>query len=63
MGCCSIRVDLAANKVLVLAGRDEPRDFVDILFAHREVLPLAGLVWAAVGKDPGFTPPSLLALG
>jgi hypothetical protein len=54
--------DLAVNKVLVLAGRDEPRDFVDILFAHRRVLPLAGLVWAAVGKDPGFTPLSLLEL-
>ena len=27
-------VDLAVNKVLALAGRDEPRDFVDILFVH-----------------------------
>jgi hypothetical protein len=55
-------VDLALNKVLVLAGRDEARDFVDILFVHRRVLPLAGLCWAAVGKDPGFTPLSLLEL-
>lgn len=55
-------VDLAINKVLALAGRDEPRDFVDILFVHREVLPLAGLCWAAVGKDPGLTPISLLEL-
>lgn len=55
-------VDLAVNKVLVLAGRDEPRDFVDILFVHGQVLPLAALVWAAVGKDPGFTPLSLLEL-
>jgi hypothetical protein len=53
-------VDLALNKVLVLAGRDEARDFVDTLFVHRQVLPLAGLCWAAVGKDPGFTPLSLL---
>lgn len=55
-------VDLAVNKVLTLAGRDEPRDFVDMLFVHERVLPLAGLCWAAVGKDPGFTPLSLLEL-
>lgn len=55
-------VDLAINKTLVLAGRDEPRDFVDILYAHERILPLAGLVWAAVGKDPGFSPLSLLEL-
>lgn len=55
-------VDLAINKVLALAGRDEPRDFVDILFVHERVLQLAALSWAAVGKDPGFTPLSLLEL-
>jgi hypothetical protein len=55
-------VDLAINKLLALAGRDEPRDFVDILFVHRTVLPLAGLCWAAVGKDPGLSPLSLLEL-
>ena len=55
-------VDLAVNKVLALAGRDEPRDFVDILFVHQSILPLPGLVWAAPGKDPGFTPLSLLEL-
>lgn len=55
-------VDLAVNKILVLAGRDEPRDFVDTLQVHRQVLPLAGLCWAAAGKDPGFTPLSLLEL-
>ncbi len=55
-------VDLALNKILVLAGRDEARDFVDTLFVHRRVLPLAGLCWAAAGKDPGFTPLSLLEL-
>ena len=32
-------VDLAINKVLTLAGRDEPRDFVDILHAHEHILP------------------------
>lgn len=55
-------VDLAVNKTLALAGRDEARDFVDILFVHERVLPVAALVWAAVGKDPGFTPLSLLEL-
>jgi len=55
-------VDLAINKVLALAGRDEPRDFVDILFIHATVLPLGAVCWAAVGKDPGFTPLSLLEL-
>lgn len=55
-------VDLAVNKVLALAGRDEPRDFLDALYAHDEMLPFPALLWAAVGKDPGFTPMSLLEL-
>lgn len=55
-------IDLAVNKLLALAGRDEPRDYVDILFVHRELLSVAGLCWAAPGKDPGFTPLSLLEL-
>jgi len=55
-------VDLALNKLLALAGRDEPRDFFDILFVHRTILPLGGLVWAAAGKDPGLSPLSLLEL-
>lgn len=55
-------VDLAINKVLALVGRDEPRDFVDILFINARVLPLGAVCWAAAGKDPGFTPLSLLEL-
>ena len=55
-------VDLAVNKVLALAGRDEPRDVLDVLHLHRRVLPLGALCWAACGKDPGFTPLSLLEL-
>lgn len=55
-------VDLAINKMLALAGRDEARDFVDILFVHTHVLRVGALVWAAVGKDPGFTPLSLLEM-
>jgi len=55
-------VDLAVNKVLALAGRDEPRDVLDTLHLHRRVLVLGALCWAACGKDPGFTPLSLLEL-
>lgn len=55
-------IDLAVNKVLALAGRDEPRDFLDIMEIDREILPLGALCWAASGKDPGFTPRSLLEL-
>jgi hypothetical protein len=55
-------VDLAVNKVLALAGRDEPRDVLDALHLHQHVLVLGGLCWAACGKDPGFTPLSLLDL-
>lgn len=55
-------IDLAVNKVLALAGRDEPRDLLDTLFVHQTVLGLGLLCWAACGKDPGFTPLSLLEL-
>jgi len=55
-------VDLAVNKVLALAGRDEPRDFVDILYLIDRVLPLGALAWAAAGKDPGLNPAMLLDL-
>lgn len=55
-------VDLAINKILALVGRDEPRDFIDAMFAHNEMLSLGALIWAAAGKDPGFTPCSILEL-
>jgi hypothetical protein len=55
-------VDLAVNKVLTLSGRDEPRDVLDTLHFHQTVLVLGALCWAACGKDPGFTPLSLLEL-
>lgn len=55
-------IDLAINKLLALAGRNEPRDFIDIMEVHRHVLPLGALCWAAAGKDPGFTPPLLIDL-
>ncbi len=52
--------DAATNKMLALAGRSEVRDFVDILHLHATYLSLGALVWAACGKDPGFTPMFLL---
>ncbi len=55
-------IDLATNKVLALAGREEPRDLLDTLDLHERLLHLGPMIWAAVGKDPGFSPQSLLEL-
>ena len=55
-------LDLAINKVLALAGRNEARDFLDVIYVHENILSLGALCWAAIGKDPGFTPQSLLEL-
>ncbi len=51
--------DLAANKVLAAAGRKEVRDFVDLAFIHRHVIPLWHAIWAAPGKDETWSPCSL----
>ncbi|MBO6575576.1 MAG: hypothetical protein JJ896_11285 [Rhodothermales bacterium] len=53
-------IDVATNKVLALAGREEARDFVDILYVMENILALGPLIWAAVAKDPGYSPHSLL---
>lgn len=55
-------VDLAINKLLALVGRDEPRDFLDTIEAHNNVLSLGALCWAASGKDPGYTPNLLVEM-
>jgi hypothetical protein len=55
-------IDLAINKALALVGRDEARDYLDVIDANRRILGLGGVVWAACGKDPGFTPLMLLDL-
>jgi len=52
--------DLATNKVLALIGRAEPRDWVDVVECHDRLQPLGYLAWAACGKDPGFSPASVL---
>lgn len=53
--------DIATNKALALSARTETRDYVDIVELHR-TYPLAAICWAACGKDPGFTPLSLLKM-
>lgn len=53
--------DLATNKVLALVGRLEVRDWIDVLTCDERLQPLGYLAWAASGKDPGFTPPGILA--
>jgi hypothetical protein len=52
--------DLATNKALAAAGRREPRDVLDLLFIHERHLPLGAVIWAAVAKDPGYSPESLI---
>ncbi len=52
--------DAAINKLLALAGRNEIRDFIDVLHLHTSYLSLGAMTWAACGKDPGFTPELLL---
>ncbi len=61
MGLVLHPFDLATNKVLAMAGRMEPRDWIDVLSCDRNVQPLGYLCWAACGKDPGYNPVSLLA--
>ena len=55
-------IDLATNKVLALAGREEARDLIDVVYLPETLLPLGPMGWAATGKDPGFSPLSLLEL-
>ncbi len=52
--------DLATNKIMAAAGRREPRDVVDLVTIHDEILPLGAVVCAAVGRSLGFTPEGLI---
>lgn len=52
--------DLATNKLLALAGRTVPRDWVDTITCSEDVQPLGLLAWAANGKDLGLTPNFIL---
>ena len=52
--------DLATNKVLALVGRLEVRDWIDAIESHDRIQRFGYLAWAACGKDPGFSPSSIL---
>lgn len=53
--------DMATNKALALSARTETRDYVDIVELHK-TFPLPAICWAACGKDPGFSPLSLIKM-
>lgn len=51
MGLTLHPFDLATNKVLAMAGRLEPRDWIDVINCDERIQPFGFLVWAACGKD------------
>jgi hypothetical protein len=53
--------DLATNKASTAADRREPRDIVDLVTIHENILPLGAVVSAAVGRFPGQSPEEMLA--
>lgn len=53
--------DMATNKALALGARSVTRDYVDIVELHK-TYPLPSIIWAACGKDPGFSPGLLLEM-
>jgi len=61
-GYCLHTADLATNKVIAMADRAEIRDLLDVLYYDAGYLPLGQLVWAACGKDLGYTPESLIQM-
>jgi hypothetical protein len=54
-------VDLATNKASAAADRRVPRDVVDLVTIHENILPLGAVVAAACGKFIGTTPEEMLA--
>jgi hypothetical protein len=54
-------VDLATNKTSAAADRREPRDIVDLVTIHENILPLGAAICAAVGRFPGQSPEEMLA--
>jgi Nucleotidyl transferase AbiEii toxin, Type IV TA system len=53
--------DLATNKASAAADRREPRDIVDLVTVHENILPLGTVICAAVGRFPGQSPEEMLA--
>ena len=58
---CCIPSDLATNKASAAADRREPRDIVDLVTIHENILPLGAVICAAVGRFPGQSPEEMLA--
>jgi hypothetical protein len=54
-------VDLATNKASAAADRREPRDIVDLVTIHENILPLGTVLCAAVGRFPGQSPEEMLS--
>jgi hypothetical protein len=54
---------LAVNKARAAGGRREPRDVLDLITIHERHIRLGAVLWAAVAKDPGYSPESLIAEG
>lgn len=48
--------DAATNKVLAAAGREKVRDFIDLIQLDQNYVSLGVAIWAASGKDEGYTP-------
>jgi len=53
--------DMATNKALALAARSVTRDYVDIVELD-PIYPLEAIIWAACGKDEGYSPMLLLEM-
>lgn len=53
--------DIATNKALAAGGRRMARDAVDLVTIHERFFPLGAVIWAAVAKDPGWSPESLIS--
>lgn len=54
-------VDLATNKASAAADRREPRDIIDLITIHENILPLGAVICAAVGRFPGQSPEEMLS--
>ena len=52
--------DAATNKVLAAAARDKVRDFIDLIHLDRTYVSMGVAIWAAAGKDDGYTPELIL---
>jgi hypothetical protein len=52
--------DAATNKVLAAVSRQKVRDFIDLMQLDRNYVALGIAVWAAAGKDEGYTPDMIM---